>query len=337
MNVLGYELVRVDSFPEDLPPPDGLTDAISVAGLIHEPVVRKADGRILVGRRRIAAHREIGKREVQCKMVDCTDDEAELWELQENAYRHDMTADERSAAIRRTFDVVRRIMAAGEVEPAPPPAPTKRKRGRPPKANKEAVQKVAETLNLTPATVKAAIGEQPSRAPAARKERAKAAKAEEPPAAPDAVAPDLETFGLDLGGDWLAAVGKYAAGLEAAEGFLGAASAALGRLDAALGDGTAMGDARGVARAREDLKALAKRLDGLRPVSLCWYCKGADGHSEKCTACAGGGVGTKAQIPGVPAELTDKAHLRIAVGGKFVDMPGAEVEAPADDDDVWPV
>lgn len=318
MKVIGFQTIPVsDIAAEPLPEPDDLVDAIEQAGLIHEPIIRSSDMRIVAGRRRIAAHKALG-RDVPVKLVEGTDDELRLWMLQENAHRRELGPDERKEAIRETYDLIaKRIEAEGA-----PAKPAKKKRGRPPKKDKKAVEETASTLNVSPVTVRRAV------------------EGRKKPAKPVRVTA-IETFGLSTSPEWLAAVEKTDELLELAHASLLSAASQVSTLIRKIVDDEASYPASRANRLREAIRKVADLAENDRPIALCWYCKGSPDHCETCLACQGSGVGVKEQEASVPDELRDAEAPVIRADGKLIKLvtesteADDSAEADEDEEDPW--
>ena len=77
-----------------------LADSIVQLGQLM-PVIISTDGSIVAGRRRLAAHKLLGKKKILAIVRDCTPDEAELIEIDENFARQELTVLERAVQMAR--------------------------------------------------------------------------------------------------------------------------------------------------------------------------------------------------------------------------------------------
>ena len=103
------DAIKVDGrFRKDLGDLDSLASSIEARGLIHPPTV-DPDLRLLAGRRRIEAMRNLGWTHVEVYVVDRIEDAAERLrvELEENTCRKAMTASEQYALGKRIEELER--------------------------------------------------------------------------------------------------------------------------------------------------------------------------------------------------------------------------------------
>ena len=77
-----------------------LADSITQLGQLM-PIIISTDGSIVAGRRRLAAHKLLGKKKILAIVRDCTPDEAELIEIDENFARQELTVLERAVQMAR--------------------------------------------------------------------------------------------------------------------------------------------------------------------------------------------------------------------------------------------
>lgn len=301
MKVLGIEEVKLSLLTADpLPEPDDLVDAIEAAGLIHEPVVRKSDMKIVCGFKRIAAHVVLKRKTMPIKFVEGTDDEVRLWFLQENAHRKRMTDSERSSAIRETYEILRRMR-----DELPPPAEPETpvisektglpKRGpKPNVAENEVRDETAKTLNVSRRTVDRSL--------------AKPVSDRKPPSKPPF---PFETFGTEMNPEFLDGVEQVCRRIESMQGHLLSAAADLRLLMNDI-DADVVNYPREVAKHLHRLtQELSWRFGGAMPVALCWYCKGVGGLVEQCQGCGGSCVGIKDVQQHVPQELLSTAEVAV--------------------------
>jgi len=77
-----------------------LADSITQLGQLM-PIIISTDGSIVAGRRRLAAHKLLGKKKILAIVRDCTPEEAELIEIDENFARQELTVLERAVQMAR--------------------------------------------------------------------------------------------------------------------------------------------------------------------------------------------------------------------------------------------
>lgn len=268
--------------------------SIEQVGLLHEPIVRKADMRLLAGEDRVAAMyllcTERGD-EPRClvKLVECTDEEAQDVRDHENVYRRHDLAEQRATLAR----IVERKAEQIAIANAPKCANPKHEgMGRPKLPTTIAREQVAKALNTSPRAIEAAIHrfEQQQMATRPVHERPKPV-------------PTIKTLGIELGQEWLDEVTTIQAHL----------TACANRLRSAQVDLTAVRDMHGgtqpaypqarLNRLYELIHAAAFEVRAAIPESLCPFCKGLSGIQEECAACVTLGFVTGQQMAQVPAEL----------------------------------
>ncbi len=159
---------------------------IKANGMLHFPMVRWSDKKIVFGNSRIAAHLCLGRDTVRVRKVDCTDIELEIMNRAENAFRrHDKKEQQKSA--KELVDLfefkLREERADQEAKeaalpidaPLPASKPEEPAIGRPKTVRGEARELAAAAIGATPEAVRKAD----NRATEA------AAEASEPPWIPD--------------------------------------------------------------------------------------------------------------------------------------------------------
>lgn len=255
--------------------------SISSSGLIHEPLVRRKGKKweVIAGLDRVAAHFVAQKDTVSVKVVECTDEEVQRIRREENVQRrHDK--EEQS----RLMGELLEQYTEEELEAEPE---------KPKKARVRARERVAAELGLATETI--------------RKKEWEAEQETVP------TGPPIKTLGMSLSADFSKKVALAQSYLDAAEGDLKRAQSRITTMGKELG--LAFPQAR-LERLREEIHAQASHCRGLRPVSLCPWCKGLDGVQENCAACFGTAFITKSQEQAVPKELLDEVDPKVVVDGK---------------------
>lgn len=278
--------------------------SITADGLIHRPLVRRVGKQweVICGLDRVAAHFVAGKEAVDVEIRECTDEEAHRLRRVENVQRrHDPTEQSRLA-----LELLEKFTEEeATLEEAMPQKPKSSARGR-------ARKRVASELGISAETV--------------RKKEWEEATRDKPPEI------RLHALGMTLSAEFKTKVAKAAEYLDAAELDLKRAQAKL----------TAMANDLGITfpkprleRLREEIHAQATHVRGLKPVSLCPWCKGLNALQEHCSACFGSGFITKNQAKAIPPELLDEAAPMVMSEGKavsvydFVPQPEYDLEAVA--------
>ena len=303
MEILGTREVKLSklkldgSFKGRLEAPHVADRAASIEklGLLFEPLVRAADWRVIDGRDRIAAHMVLGRETIECKLVQCTDEECDILErVTTIERRHDPA--EQAKALRELVD-----RYASRVQYTEDP----RGPGRPKERRTVAREQVAEQLGVTAGALKM------------REYRAEKAK-EKLDSTRDMLPPEppVRTFGLEVDRAFLEQAARIQQFIDDAALKLRAAQGALTMLSNA---GLPFPKAR-LDRIRGELHDVAAKVRGARPKSLCPYCKGQDGIQEQCVACQGCGLTTDSQENGVPTELLREENPMVMANGALVEM-----------------
>jgi len=288
----------------------GLADSLTRVGLLHNPVVRKADKKVLSGRDRIAACMANGDETVEVLYVDCTDDEAAEIKIAENVYRRTYTADARARMI---ADLYKRIQSETDSPSEPEPGP--RKRGRPKGARGKAITQVASEYGVSESAVLKAERE--------AKDKLNTPVLESP----------INAFGLPLTNDFIAEMIIVRRYIDDSQVRTRTATASLTMLEKA---DTSVPIWR-VQAIKESLQAVYQELQHLKPASVCPYCKGISPYQDECSACKKTGwVGSNIMEVCDPVLLSTEVPT-IMVCGEIVPLsdvytPDAD-EAPADSED----
>ena len=271
-----------------------------VVGIIHEPLVRKSDWKLILGCRRVAGALYRGEEGAVFKLVDCTDEEAELLALFENAHREHMS----SADQKRLIDLIAEKMAILHTEREKETiAEPKKKRGRMKLPRTMARELIQEATGRT----KEAQRKAEQRVKEQHKELA--AKVDH-----DADI-GIRSPWADLDDDFRKATNEVVKMTHEAGQLL---SRTLGRLTMLTDSGHPLHKGR-LNQVKEEIAMAAKSLRGLIPTCLCPYCKGVAKLQEApCHGCFGAGYITEDQEPGVPKELWEVDDSAVvAISGKF--------------------
>ena len=77
---------------------DNLVESIQLVGLLH-PIVVDTDNNLLAGNHRLEAHRILGRATIECKVVNFSELENELVQIDENLINNDLSMIEKSEHI----------------------------------------------------------------------------------------------------------------------------------------------------------------------------------------------------------------------------------------------
>lgn len=124
-----------------------LSNSMEKIGL-HTPITvrRNDDGKIILvaGAHRLAAAGLLGWEKINCFALECSEDEADMWEIAENLHRADLTVLQRSEQIAKWVEIANRVSAQVAQKP---------QGGRPESGN----SKAARDLNLERSEVSRAV------------------------------------------------------------------------------------------------------------------------------------------------------------------------------------
>lgn len=67
---------------------------------------------LVAGRHRLEAYRRLGRQHIECVLMECTEDEARLWEIAENLKRAELTALERSEHVAEWIRLTEKLSGA---------------------------------------------------------------------------------------------------------------------------------------------------------------------------------------------------------------------------------
>ena len=279
-----------------------LAKTIGMVGLIAKPMVRKSDGRIVCGLHRIAAHARQKLDTCKIELIECSDDEAEVLGRHENAYRRSYKKGERDKLIAESVPFYEAAIRARPVAPPEPPVQSRqdehRRKAKEEKAVKrEAVASAAAAANVTPDAAAHAVN--------------RVAREDAPvePVAPWA----FPTLGMELDKMTLTQIELVDKSLASLHGKLGAVAVLMGNLERLRGI-----HATRLQGARNQLTALLGFVTGMRPHSVCPWCKCVDDVRVKCSTCEARGYIVRDQRDGIPTELLDETDLVVSFGGKLV-------------------
>lgn len=285
-----------------------LAHSIDESGLIHEPLVRKEDMRVICGLDRVAVYFLLEHKQIKVKLIECTDTEAARLRLEENIVRrHDpeerrklteelvstYTEEEKTRLENRKFDINEKL------------AP--RKLGRPKHARTIAMERAAAERGVKPESIRQML----------RRARLQPPEPEMP----------LETFGMlvpDTFRDRSILALRF---LNEAALRLQQALSCLTQIET---NGLPFPAGR-LQRLRQETADLGASVRNARPVAICPFCKCLAVLLPGCPACAGTGIMLSIQDGSVPTELLDTENPRVQVGGHiksvwdYVDAP--EVDA----------
>ncbi len=295
MKLLGFATRRIEwlrlpgNWPALLSDPDTLRIAksLELVQQLHEPIVRKRDKLLILGRKRVAAHHLRGETKVVVKLVECTDEEAWTMERVENAARAHDPAAQAAATLE--------LMAKFEQESAKPKAPS----GPQETAVGDARKRVAGILGIKPESVRKRI------------QRTKRPNKEHP-TCPETVIANLTTW-VVMDPEFEGKVNEVKNVIQRSDN---KARAILSDLTALAQSGLPIHTER-VGRVYADLREVFDRLRSLMPRSLCPFCKGVESILETCPACLGTQYIVSAQEGGVPERLWDTKDAVVSVNGQL--------------------
>lgn len=273
-----------------------LAKSLDELGPINCPTVRKDGSRyvLIAGRDRVAAHILLQRPEVRCVVVKCSDQEAIMVELAENAHRRNVD----EAAMN---ELCRRIDEAREKQLTEPDMP-KSKKSR----TYRAVDRIAREAGVDAKLLR-------------REWRKRADKAETEETKPIEV--KLHDIGMPLEAEFKEKIGQIQRRAMSARDFAVKAKSILHSM--------AFLPVPNVHRKRaEDLaNELIELCDKLFPAALCPYCKGVAGIQESCVPCHYQGWIPQALIEHVPDKFWDRVDRIVVVAGetkRLADLVGGK-------------
>lgn len=293
--------------------------SIKDLGLMHEVLIRAEDSKLVAGRDRTAAHMLLKLDVVQAKLIECTDLEAELYEVSENLERRHDSAEQSELQV-RALNIYAKIEEQRERLPAGA------KPGRKKSPMGLARERLAEQRGIKPDSVKKAQFRAKEKSREATIARVDAGKAMRDPR--DA---GLMTLGIAVSAEFLAQA-------KVVDSYTSEAGANVRR---AMSSITSLRNVEGLPlnngmlqRLYDDLQDVAAKLKAARPYSLCPHCKGLAGVQDKCAGCVTLGYITVGQKDGVPRELWVEGPTamvqtqgRILPMSSFIESQAEEVPA----------
>lgn len=277
----------IEGLPDDMErrmttkPVKLIAESLPRVGLLERIKVRLLDHRIVSGRDRVAAHLLNKETEIEVQLVECTDAELLESDLVSNAARRHSSR-ERDEAIVALVDIYTQEEAAAPPDD-PHPSP-----GRPTTPKGRAQARVAKATGKQIQDVRRA-GTRHEKRTAPTVVKPKQAKRK------DAVI----TLGQPLDESFLAqceAVARFTS--DSVSAVQKAQKCITQLLNAEIE--CYVGD---LERVRTQLHNLSAELKGLKPHSVCPYCKAVQGFVEHCDACEGKGwVGSRG-YDAVPSDL----------------------------------
>lgn len=262
-----------------------LAQSIDQLGPINCPTVRKDGSRyvLIAGRDRVAAHILLQRPEVRCVVVRCTDQEAVMVELAENAHRRNVDEAEMNALCQRIDEMREKLLT----EPDMP----KSKKSR----QARAVERIAKEAGVDAKLLR-------------REWRKRADRAEAEEEKPIEV--KLQDIGMPLDEGFKEKVGQIQRRAMNARDFAEKAKAILHSM--------ALLPVPNVHRRRaEELAAeLMELCSRLFPAALCPYCKGVAGIQEGCALCHMQGWVPQVTIKQVPDKFWDRVDRIVMVAGE---------------------
>jgi ParB-like chromosome segregation protein Spo0J len=259
-----------------------LAQSIDELVMINPPTVRKDGSRyqLLAGRDRVAAHVLLQRAEIRCRIVRCSDREAKLIELAEDAHRRN--ADESS--LRALTEEIDRLRELPEVTME--------------KSKKTPLQRAVARV------AKAAGVDQKLLARAYRRH------SQEEPEKPREVEVKLHDIGMPLEEPFKKQIGSIQYRVAMARDLVAKTKAHLAAL-------RTMPMPNRVRRNAEELAAqLEVLLGNMFPASLCPYCKGVAGVQESCALCEMQGWICQAKIESVDDKFFDQVDRIVMVAAK---------------------
>ncbi len=270
----------------------GLAKSIVDHGLLHEPIVRKSDWKLVVGADRVAAHYVRGRQTITVKLVECSDTELEILQREENLMRRHDPEEQR----RLTTELVAFYEKELFERSLEDPTVLKAVRGSYHSPYTAAVTKVAKLTGVNPESVKRTMKRQKKRS------------------GPRPI--PIRTFGMVLEPKFLEQVRTAHDWLSEADTQLQAAQKALTKLESS---GVPFPAAL-LKRLHAEVHQVCAEVRSSRPDMLCPYCRGIDELQDQCDYCFRFGFITAAQSKQVPVELLDEDNPKVMVRGVLRDI-----------------
>jgi hypothetical protein len=271
--------------------------SLKLVGQLQEPMVRKKDWKVIYGNRRIAAAIHNGETHVLVKLVECTDEEAELIGRIENAHREHMKPDELRQFVNGIIELAATVEATGGGSIIDPKQTTTRIKL--PKVVAQAI--AADALGITQEGVKKTL----------QREKKRKAKLK-------------ETIGHDpdlgIRSPWAVLDDKFRRQTNEVVAVTNGAAQLLVKVMQQLSRMETAGLPLHIGRmnaVRENIAVCARALRALLPTWLCPKCKGIPLLQPKCATCMATGYITKNQEDAITAELWRVEDPVVLSDGKY--------------------
>lgn len=288
-------------------------ESVRELGLLHRPIARKRDSRLICGFDRCASLLKAGIDDVEVEWVECDDDEFERIRVTENVHRRHEPG-EATRAIKKLSKVFEAQISKDEPAedvrlPIARHEVRERGRGRPKTVKGKANDKIADVLGIKPESVRR------SQERAAAKERQQLAARSKFP-----------TFGRKVDDRWLAGTELAKTYIEEAHNKLKAAMSAITKLKNAktpYPDGS-------IQKLYDRIEECSNFVKDRVPVSMCPYCKRIPEITSNCSACLTSGFIQRKQKSVVPEELWRGDDQLVSWNGAFVPATNFKAEEVAD-------
>ncbi|MGW8177867.1 MAG: ParB/RepB/Spo0J family partition protein [bacterium] len=283
-----------------------LAKTIQDIGLLHPVTIRHKSREIIAGRHRTAAMLYLKKSHIECKVLECSDMEAHLISLIENASRTH-SYEERDAAMHELVELYVDWMKE-EVEKQPEEISKvsgnviKKKVSR-----NRAYQEIAAIVGVSAQTVR--------KRDVKYKKNTKVYKKR---------MPGVDTLGMDVTKAFQMSTMAIQRHCDDIDYHIKQAKTKITKLQ----NKSTLGFPSAIAyRAQEGLSDAGEIMRQYRPTHLCPHCKGLEGYQEACAACHGCGWVGKDEIDKTPEDLLNLSDPKILVQGRLVsvrDIIGSE-------------
>jgi hypothetical protein len=296
-----------------------LARSIKEIGLLHPLIIRKVSRgakEIIAGRHRAAALLRLKRDLVECRLIECTDLEAELISAMENAHRRH-NKEERDAYMVRLVDLHLEVQQERANETSVEISKQGHRKGL--KVTKQqAYEKIAKTLGIKPESVKHAEYRDKRKKRGGKK-----------------AMPGVKTLGMEVNDAFQSGTCAIQQYISDVDWYMRGAVKKIGQMEKA-----SVGFPVGIAeRLKDEARSVARLAREFSPTHLCPHCKGLSGYQDRCTACQGHGWVGKGVMDTVLPELVEEGDPCIMVQGRLervVDILDAEVEEQYEDlADLW--
>lgn len=112
---------------------------------------------LVAGRHRLEAAKQLGWEKIDCFIVDCSEDDAEMWEISENLHRAELSVIQRAEQIGRWVELAAKVAQLGPRSNAQPKEAGIRKAATDLNINRQDVQRAVKIATLTPEAKQAAV------------------------------------------------------------------------------------------------------------------------------------------------------------------------------------